>query len=440
MTLGLTILVIALVGPLYALALARLGWRRGAKQQSPATDQFHAICLVPCLNEGAVVTNTVARLLAQDPNLRVVVVDDASDDNSAALLSALEGSRVLVLRRELPDARQGKGAALNHAFREIVIAAKAMGIDRDRAVIGVIDADGRLDDGALDAVLPWFEDPDVGGVQLAVRIANRRQSLLARMQDVEFAAYGQVFQRGRTELTSAGLGGNGQFARLSALEALGDDPWSDSLTEDLDLGIRLRVAGWRSVFEGSVAVHQQGLHRVGALLRQRTRWFQGHMQAWSLIPKLWRSDVPLRPKVDMTAHLILPVALLSASVAIVASLVRMVRVGIADPDQLVAALTAGPIVPWWYLLGFLATPLIAVAYWRTEPEIGFWRGVAYAHLYSLFTWVWFFAGWRALWRQFRGSQGWVKTPRHVDADGPSVTSVLVADPMTDHAESEAAAA
>ncbi len=45
--------------------------------------------------------------------------------------------------------------------------------------------------------------------------------MLARMQDMEFVIYTEVFQRGRRHLGSVGLGGNGQFMRLSAMLSLG---------------------------------------------------------------------------------------------------------------------------------------------------------------------------------------------------------------------------
>ena len=61
---------------------------------------------------------------------------------------------------------------------------------------------------------------------------------------------------------------------------------------------------------GSVAVHQQGLHNGRRLVRQRTRWFQGHLQAWNLIPRILRSDLKIRTKFDICGLLVLPALLL----------------------------------------------------------------------------------------------------------------------------------
>ena len=46
-----------------------------------------------------------------------------------------------------------------------------------------------------------------------------RQHPLVWLQDVEFGVYGHLFQAGRDHWGTAGMGGNGQFNRLSALDA-----------------------------------------------------------------------------------------------------------------------------------------------------------------------------------------------------------------------------
>ena len=43
------------------------------------------------------------------------------------------------------------------------------------------------------------------------------------MQDVEFSVYGYLFQAGRDDWGTAGMGGNGQFNRLSALDDVADE-------------------------------------------------------------------------------------------------------------------------------------------------------------------------------------------------------------------------
>src|SRR5947209_12928027 len=140
---------------------------------------------------------------------------------------------------------------------------------------------------------------------------NAGDALLARMQDVEFVTFTEVFQRGRQSVGSVGLGGNGQFTRLSALQSLGNAPWTDCLTEDLDLGIRLTLNGWKNRCCSRTHVSQQAVTTPRRLLRQRTRWFQGHLQCWTRVPAVIRSrTLTRRASADLTYHLMSPSVLL----------------------------------------------------------------------------------------------------------------------------------
>jgi len=114
------------------------------------------------------------------------------------------------------------------------------------------------------------------------------------MQDMEFAIHTEVFPRGRRHLGSVGLGGNGKYIGLSALLSLGPAPWTQSLTEDLDVGVRLLTAGWRDEYCPTTAVHQQDIVKLRRLIRQRSRWFQGHLQSWRLIPRMLRNARAMR--------------------------------------------------------------------------------------------------------------------------------------------------
>ena len=135
-------------------------------------------------------------------------------------------------------------------------------------------------------------DDRVGGLQLLVRIYNRSRAL-TWCQDVEFSIFGLLYQAGRTLYGAAAMGGNGQFNRLSALDEIADEdvggPWRARLTEDQDLGLHLIEAGWRSVADARTSVDQQGLPGFRNLLRQRTRWAQGNLQAMKHIGTMARA-------------------------------------------------------------------------------------------------------------------------------------------------------
>ena len=181
-------------------------------------------------------------------------------------------------------------------------------VDRGHVMIVVVDADGRLHPSAPRYAASHFADPEVGGVQALVKIYNRHH-LLTWMQDEEFSVYGHLYQSGRDRWGTAGMGGNGQFNRLSALDAIADQhgPWRDRLTEDQDLGLRMIAAGWEGRQELRAVVEQQGLPALRPLLRQRTRWSQGNLQAMGLIGEIRHAPLRGAARVDLLAYLMLPV-------------------------------------------------------------------------------------------------------------------------------------
>jgi cellulose synthase/poly-beta-1,6-N-acetylglucosamine synthase-like glycosyltransferase len=426
---SLYLLAVALVaaGLVYLAAMLLLSRvHRPPRRVAPA-GLLHVFVL-PCLNEEAVIGASLRRLLQPGRrDFRVLVVDDGSDDRTSQIVETVADYRVWLLRRDPPYARAGKGAALNAAIAHLLRRPEIYGRHPDRVIIVVVDADGRLDPHAIDAAAPYFADPRTGALQIGVRINNRTRSLLARMQDMEFVIYTEVFQRGRRHIGNVGLGGNGQFVRLSALLSLGPAPWTHSLTEDLDLGVRLLLAGWKNEFCPHADVHQQGVVRLRRLLRQRTRWFQGHLQCWRLVPRILRG-ARLRALPDMLFHLSSPVLILFASLlsasfllATAADLVRWsAGRGAPEPGWFVAA----------YLLTVCPALLCGLVYLRRERLgwLGPLRLAAYVHLYVLYGAVWFVAGWWAVGRVLAGRTNWHKTDRTPEPAPTAPVQVAAAAP------------
>ncbi|PWF80196.1 glycosyltransferase [Kocuria rosea] len=402
---SLLLLVLSRVDPVHARLRKCL--RRDLAETMPV------IFVVPCLNEDRVIGASLERLVSLNyPLVHILVVDDGSNDETASIVRAHPDPRVHLLQRVLPKARQGKGEALNAAIQHLRASPVLDRWNPSEVIVCVMDADGRLDPHALEDVMPLFVDQQLGAVQIGVRINNRDRSLLARMQDLEFVLYTQIFQRGRRHLGSVGLGGNGQFVRLSALDDLGASPWSRSLTEDLDLGVRLILSGWITEFCSTSSVHQQGLVDIQRWIKQRTRWFQGHLQSWAMVSLVLRNLSGTR-KADLLYHLTSPFLLLLSSFlsAAFALWVADVAVGLL----LGTAVYSG----WWlsaYLVAFGPALLFSLVYWGQERGHGLGRlkALALMHVYVLYATLWYIAGWKATYRALRGRNGWAKTERLIE--------------------------
>lgn len=291
-----------------------------------------------------------------------------------------------------------------------------------------MDADGRLSDRALRHILPLFDDPRVGGVQLGVRIRNRRGNFLTWFQDYQFWAMAAVTQFGRNWTSTVSLGGNGQFTRLSALDALGERPWSQSLTEDLDLAISLAVRGWRLRTTAHASVDQQGVSDLRRLIRQRTRWYQGHMTAIRRMGEIWHAPrMGHLAALEMFAYLLVPWVLdLPWSLLFQYCLIWFVR----SPNVLVlrgsrAAAVNATHLKWpanlaaWYLLTFAPALITSWTYLRRDRGVGVGRALLLGHSFVVMNYLSFLCAWRALFRMVRGQTGWTKTTREVEAAAPA---------------------
>lgn len=396
----------------YLFFVAALSRRRLRGERVDASPLFY-VFLVPALDEELVIRNTLDSLMAIPAERTfTVVIDDGSTDRTADIVQTYPPNRVHLFQRVLPEARQGKGAALNAAYRDVC---RRVGAASDRVVVVVVDADGRLEPDVLDHVEPILTQPNVGAVQLMVRIFNRDR-MITRFQDFEFVSFSALVQRARQHLGSVGLGGNGQFVRLEALKSLGQDPWSDCLTEDLDLGLRLAINGWENRFTANSVVHQQGVTDIRVLWRQRTRWIHGHMQCWKLIPDVVRSDLPTRTVADLLYYLAAPAVLAVASILFTVPLV-LLAIGIVSGlsvGHLSVGLIIGVIA--WYLVAFAPALLLGFAYHQTARDVSMAHSMVLSHLLLFYNYIWYLAVWRALARIVIGRSGWTKTGRLSEDD------------------------
>jgi 1,2-diacylglycerol 3-beta-glucosyltransferase len=406
---------------LYYVALFVLSMRRMAPR-TPATGSSDPpmVLIVPAHDEELVITGTLATLVQLDyDRYCVLVVNDGSTDQTGALAREFETTgKVRVFDRAPDVAGRGKGAVLNAGYRlldELLRQGDPIveGFDPEEIVIGVVDGDGHLQPNALREVGRLFADPLVGGVQMGVIIGNAADGLIPRCQDLEFTGFSQLAQAARDRMGSVGLGGNGQFTRLGALRSLGRDPWTDCLTEDLDLGLHLRRLNWEIRFCRNTAVTQQGVHGIRAWLRQRTRWAQGHYQCWHHIPKLltaWR--VPIVARFDLTLYLLFVTFVMFVAANLVVALGGALG-WLTITNNFLAFIPAGP--PrnvTMEAIGLSPVAMLLTRYQQHSPHpLRWWELPAFGAAFGVYVYMWTAASLFAWFRLMGGHVGWSKTSR-----------------------------
>jgi 1,2-diacylglycerol 3-beta-glucosyltransferase len=373
-------------------------------------DGFTWVFLVPAMNEEVVIADSVQRLVEVPvARKRILVIDDASEDRTPQILAGIEHPDLFILRRDKPDAQKGKAAGLNYAYRAL-----RDWDERERTIVVIVDADGRLDHDAPLYAAGHFVDEKVGGVQSLVRMYNRG-NLLVWLQDIEFAVYGHLFQAGRNDWGTAGMGGNGQFNRLSALDVIADEegPWRDKLTEDQDLGLRLIAEGWEGRQDLRGFVSQQGLSKFWPLIRQRTRWSQGNLQAMALWPQVLGAPFGLGARLEQMAYIFLPIWQGIIFCGMVGA-VLLAILGVASfwgdgpTYQLI----------FFYLLAFGGTSLGCIAAKSGKGPIGWIQGFLIGQVYTFYTWMLWPVLLRSTARQLAKRDTWAKTAREALDEPP----------------------
>jgi cellulose synthase/poly-beta-1,6-N-acetylglucosamine synthase-like glycosyltransferase len=426
---------------------------------------FHL--LIPCLDEQAVIERSVRRLRADHPSAHLWCIDDDSSDRTGEILAELSATDpfVHVVTRRAPFARQGKGAALNAAWRQLTdwLPVHAPCVPAERVVVGVVDADGRLAPDALAVIAGdgGFADPSVGAVQIQVRMVNRGLSgpdrddaaartrfgrLLVTLQDLEFRTVIAGMQHLRHNLGSAGMGGNGQFSRLSTLNAVAAQagtPWHGALLEDFELGLHVLLAGARNRYCDDTWVAQEGLPGVGPLIRQRTRWAQGGMQCARYFRTVLTSRALSTPSaLEIAYFLLIPWTQLLGTVVYTAAGLTMAWFALTSSGGVLGWLAAGGwgVIPLAVVFGVVPMAAWGVLYRvRCEPAISRRRALALGLGYWLYSYLMLASVWRAFGRMLRARNGWVKTERVggvapaarqvTRAGGPRVPHPLGAEPV-----------
>jgi cellulose synthase/poly-beta-1,6-N-acetylglucosamine synthase-like glycosyltransferase len=265
-------LVVLLVGVLLIVRTAvlfLLAGRHARQRRSPSWSWGPPVTrpvsvVMPVYNERENVAAAVRSIACGDyPAIEVVVVNDGSTDDTAAIVAGLGLPNVRLI--SIPNG--GKANALNvgiaHASHDIIV---------------MVDGDTVLEPDSLRTLVQPFADPRVGGVAGNVKVSNRR-GLIGKWQHIEYVI-GFNLDRRLFELLQCMPtipGAIGAFRRQALRDVGGVS--DRTLAEDTDLTMAIIRAGWRVVYEERARAWTEAPHTLRQLWRQRYRWSYGTMQA-----------------------------------------------------------------------------------------------------------------------------------------------------------------
>jgi len=270
---------------LYFLTYLLLTYLEEEKQDPCTAETPPVTVLIPAYNESKTIEKTLASAIALDyPRLQIIVIDDGSADDTA---EKARRTGVAVLRQK----NAGKANALNN------------GIGHAKGeFIATLDADSQVAPDALRHMLGYFQDPKVMVVTPTMKVVGG-EGTLVRLQKAEY-----LFSNFMTKIFSlldSIMVTPGPFSlyRASVFMELGGFD-ETSHTEDNEMALRIQSKNYLIRSSHNAVVYTKVPDNLGALFRQRKRWYAGYVE------NLRKYSGLIRPKYGELGCFILPLTTL----------------------------------------------------------------------------------------------------------------------------------
>lgn len=197
------------------------------------------------------------------------------DEGNDPLLRA-ECDRLGVVHVTRVEKKHAKAGNINNALRQ------ATG-----EMCVVLDPDHEVTPDFLDQVMPYFEDPAVGYVQVVQAYGNQLDSLVARgAAEQTYHFYGPLMMGMNRYNTVQAIGANCTFRR-AALDGIGGH--APGLTEDMHTAMLLHADGWKSIYAPVVVSRGLVPSSLGAFYSQQLKWSRGTFDLlFHVYPKLFK--------------------------------------------------------------------------------------------------------------------------------------------------------
>jgi cellulose synthase/poly-beta-1,6-N-acetylglucosamine synthase-like glycosyltransferase len=298
--------LVMIVLSIYGLHRYKLVWqyyhyRKNATHQPPSRfDQLPRVTIqLPIYNEQFVIDrliDAVCRLEYPRDLLEIQALDDSTDETQQVAQLIVDryralGHNIVYLHR---TNRSGfKAGALQEGLKS------ATG-----EFIAIFDADFVPRPDWLLRTIHHFAEPTIGMVQTRWTHLNRDYSFLTQVEAILLDGH-FVLEHGARSRAGLFFNFNGTAGiwRRCVIDQAGG--WQhDTLTEDTDLSYRAQILGWKFKYLQDIECPAEVPIEMTAFKTQQQRWAKGLIQtSKKILPRLFRSDVPLRVKIEAWYHL-----------------------------------------------------------------------------------------------------------------------------------------
>src|SRR5215217_5832307 len=254
---------------------------------------------LPLFNELYVVDRLLNAVTAIDyprEKLEIQVLDDSTDETTRVAEAAVEKYAA-------------QGFDIHYIHRADRTGFKAGALENGNKfakgeLLAIFDADFVPKPDCLRKLVDFFTDPMVGCAQMRWSHINGDYNLLTRIQTIMLDGHFVVEQTTRNRTGGFfNFNGTAGIWRRRAIEMSGG--WQhDTLTEDTDLSFRAQLMGWKFIYLPHIVCPAELPVEMNSFKTQQSRWAKGLVQtAIKLLPRILRSDLPLKIKVEAFFHL-----------------------------------------------------------------------------------------------------------------------------------------
>lgn len=340
--------------------------------------------LLPCKNEEKVVADAIAQCLNQSyERIEVIVVAHNCSDKTFEIAKRFGCERVHVLKLDTKES--GKGLGLNHGLElakgDIIVCFDADSIAERDYVKKIVDA---IYEGKYDLVQ---------GKILGSNPSFNRLCFLQHMENLLFLSF---FWGGKQKLNlPSGLGGTGVAIKRSSLEQLGG--YRNVLVEDFDLCLRAEMKNMKIAYRHDAIVYDEKVPYYRMIIRQRTRWFAGHLQLVSEMIRRPKRFLTLLKKCPVDfLHLLTPFYSLCLWIGIFMGLTSIVINSQLLFQNVWMVYFSVPFSLFLMQTLFLQALFLLVLRKECRTHAEFKRCALNLPLFSIFTLHWFIVFWNAL--------------------------------------------
>jgi cellulose synthase/poly-beta-1,6-N-acetylglucosamine synthase-like glycosyltransferase len=235
-----------------------------------ALDLDHFCVVIPAFNEALLVGRCIESVInAGVPARHIYVVDDASEDETAAVARRFAGINVLV-----NNPQRGKLGGIRHAIEHFDLAARY-------PYLAILDADSHVAPAYFAEILTAFARNDET-VLVCGAPHSERHNWLTAYRAYEYAVTLRLYREGQDALGVITVApGCASVYRTRILGALDWD--ARTLVEDMDLTVQIhRHKLGRVAYTRHAVAYTQDPRTLREYVGQLTRWYRGTWQVMRL--------------------------------------------------------------------------------------------------------------------------------------------------------------